>query len=157
MSRPRTLSDFSKKGKADMTYSLDGTYSVVGAGVAGVSAAVCVIQDGRLIGNDTGGCRYSGTVVEQGDEIRFTVTMSMLPGTLGIWGSSEAETWQSIDLDISISKDQWGAGEPVYIPSQGSYFIFRLIGDEYAVFAQPGGFKLMGEYLLNADRQWAER
>jgi hypothetical protein len=137
--------------------NVDGTYSVAAAAAAGTSFAICVIDGGKLHGNDIGGGRYLGTVVVQDGSVSFDVDLTMPPDGALIWSTATTETWQTRTIKHSVTVEEWRSGKPIYMRSEGMYLIFTRIRDAWAAGAGPDGFAMMSAMLANADKLWRQR
>jgi hypothetical protein len=116
-----------------MTNTVDGTYAVIAAGSAGCSLAVCSVHNGQLVGNDSGGAQYAGSVRDAGDQIVLHIQLTFPPGTFGIWGSSPAETWETRALLRSVSREEWQRGNPIYVASNATWVTCRRIPDSMRI------------------------
>jgi hypothetical protein len=119
--------------------------------------AVCTIKDGKLIGNDIAGGKYSGTVTHANGKISVDADFTLPPGLIAIWGSSPSDAWMTRKIQHTIPEDRWCDGHPIHLESEDMYLYLARVPDEWSVASGPDGFKILADILQRADAAWAAK
>jgi hypothetical protein len=123
--------------------AIDGTYGFVYSGANGIGIGVFAISDGRIVGSDFVGGRYTGSATEQADgRIAVELTFDVRPGMMLVEGTSPQDVPHSRRITHLFSAD-FGDGVPeiVNAPPGLLTLMIKCCSDEFAA-AAVNGFSL---------------
>jgi hypothetical protein len=114
---------------------IDGTYGFVFAGALGIGIGVFRVTNGQLIGSDSSGCDYRGTVTEDASDHRLSIKLDQFaPNHVRAAYSrrfSREKTIRSA-LDFSIGPNfEDGRPFPLETSTDVVTVIIRRISDKY--------------------------
>ncbi|NGN44450.1 hypothetical protein G6N74_25600 [Mesorhizobium sp. CGMCC 1.15528] len=133
---------------------IDGLYSLAAVGVAGMSAIVLKLDQGRIEGNDSAGARYIGTYEADGAGYRLTLEIISPPYTFGVFGTSASETFRTNSDTIIVPASLFLERVPYTLPSYGITVIATRIPDTYANLAGKDGIRTLIGMLERAEAAW---
>lgn len=117
---------------------MNGTYSFVYSGVAGVGFGIFRITNSELVGVDFSGSRYSGQVVEDvvTGEIDLSFSMTVPVGVALVQGTSPQDLPYTKSASVKVPRN-FGDGKPFemqFAPGPVTLMV-RQISDDYAPYA----------------------
>jgi hypothetical protein len=139
---------------AGVKLSIDGLYSLAAVGVAGMSAIILKLGQGRIEGNDSAGARYIGTYEADGTGYTLTLEITSPPNSFGVFGSSASETFRTNIDTIILPASLFLERVPYTLPSYGITVIATRIPDTYADLAGKDGIRTLIGMLERADSAW---
>lgn len=108
---------------------LDGIYSIAFRGRADWGMGMLLLQQGKILGADSGGVQYDGKYVENISDVKIELTMTVPPGATLVQGTKAQSSSYSIQIEESIPAAVFFNGEPVLLnlPPGPVNVIFRCL------------------------------
>jgi hypothetical protein len=126
-------------------------------GTGGFSVIVIKVAKGELVGNDTAGGRYKGTLADSANgEIDATVEATYPPGVFGIWGGSVGETVQHRTITATVPKSFFADGTPYTLPSYELKMFAVPVSPDVGYLAERQGLQTFISLLIGTQQGWDE-